>query len=399
MPELSANTTPQRIAAIDIVRGFVMLVMALDHVRDFFYADAATSNPTNLATTTPILFFTRWITHYCAPVFVFLAGTSAYLSGLKKSKQAFSIFLIKRGFWLILVDLVLFTFAVTLNPAFNIILFQVIWAIGCSMILLGLLVKTSLKIIVITGSILFLAHNILDYLPASQTGPVVFLEKVFLTAFKFFYPLNSHFTLGFLYAVLPWTGALFLGYGLGYLYQPGFKQQKRKKILLQLGIGTITAFILLRWINGYGDPAHWSIQKSALFTLLSFLNTSKYPCSLLYLCMTLGPAILALALLEGVTNKVARIFSVYGRVPLFYYLCHIYLIRLLNIFFFYASGYTSRSIAEPRQLTYFRPATFGFSLPVVYLLWLCIIVALYFPSRWYDRYKSAHRHLWWTKYV
>ncbi len=376
-----------------------MLVMALDHVRDFFHIEAAKSDPTDMATTTTLLFFTRWITHFCAPTFVFLSGTSAYLSGLRKSSSELSGFLIKRGFWLVLVEIVVLNFALTLNPAYNFFFLTILWAIGCSMIILGLLVKISFNTVVVVGAVLFLGHNVFDFISLPPTGTAAFLGKVFFTASRFFYPVNSHLIVGFVYAILPWTSVMCLGYGLGYVYQPSFNAAKRRKLLLRTGIATIAIFVVLRLINVYGDAAHWSVQKNGLFTLLSFLNTTKYPCSLLFLCMTLGPALVALSLLEQRKNKITALLSVYGRVPFFYFIGHFFLIRLINIILFFASGYSSHEIVDPASPIRFKPAGFGYTLPMVYLLWLCVIVLMYFPCRWFDKYKSTHRHLWWIGYL
>jgi uncharacterized membrane protein len=388
----------QRIQSIDILRGTVMLIMALDHVRDFFHITAFSDDPTNLATTTPALFFTRWITHFCAPVFVFLSGTSAYLVGQKKSKKELSGFLIKRGIWLIFVEVAIITLGWTFNPLYNLIILQVIWAIGWSMIILGLLVRTSPGVIVVIGCIILFGHNIFDYLNLPKEGTASALLNVLFTSPFKFYSLNSNHMVADVYAILPWTGAMLIGYGFGYFYRSTVSVQQRRKMLLFSGIGLTALFLILRFINQYGDPAPWSQQKAILYSFLSFLKTTKYPCSLQYLCMTLGPAMILLALIEHARNKLTAILTIYGRVPFFFYVCHIYLVHFICVTVFFASGYSWNQRADPNTPFLFRPLHFGFDLWVVYAIWLFIIIVLYWPCKWFNKYKSAH-HQWWLSYV
>jgi uncharacterized membrane protein len=299
-----------RIDSIDILRGVVMVIMALDHVRDFFHkavvegsGDVATG-PTDLDHTTPALFFTRWITHFCAPIFVFLAGSSAYLLSLKKSKKELSGFLIKRGLWLLIVEVVIITLGWTFNPFYNFIILQVIWAIGMSLILLGLLVYLPFNAILIIGSIIVFGHNLLDY-PAVSDGlkggwiP----DLLYFTKFSIYHIDNSHLVL-IVYAFLPWTGVMMLGYCFGKLFRPETDPARRRKILLVIGSGLLLLFMLLRFINLYGDPIPWSSHpRGPVFTFLSFINVNKYPPSLDFLSVTLGGGILVLALLEGTRNR------------------------------------------------------------------------------------------------
>ena len=375
-----------------------MLIMALDHTRDFFHNAGALSNPTDIATTTPILFFTRWITHFCAPTFVFLSGVSAYLAGMRRTKAELSAFLIKRGLWLVLVEVVILSLAFSLNPLYNTIILQVLWAIGCSMIILGLLVRAPLKIIALIGALIFLGHDVLDYLTLPKSGTDYVLTRLFLSAQGTVFPLgNNHFVFD-LYAVIPWTGVMLLGYVFGSLYKPSFDPAKRKKILLYTGLAVVVFFLLLRVINHYGDPSPWSVQRNAVYTVLSFLNVSKYPPSLLYSSMTIGTALIILSQTENISNRLTAIFTVYGNVPFFYYVLHFYLIRLLSVILFFASGYKTSQIISPNSPFLFRPETFGFNLGVVYLIWLFIITVLYFPCRWFSKYKKRH-HQWWLSYL
>src|SRR3569832_92481 len=281
---MTALTEPgpkQRIASIDILRGLIMLLMAIDHTRDFFLHNT-TGNPTNMATTTPVIFFTRWITHYCAPNFVFLSGISAYLAGKRRSPGEFRSFLIKRGLWLIVFEIVFLSFALSLDPLLHMVVLQVIWAIGVSMILLALLSGASLTVIGVTGAVIFFGHDILDYISLPKTGAANFLVTMFFTAFGSAFPLGKSRILLDLYAVIPWTGVMLLGYVFGRMYVPSFDPRRRKRILRITGVAMVALFLVLRYFNIYGDPAPWSVQKTPVMSMLSFLNTSKYPPSLLY---------------------------------------------------------------------------------------------------------------------
>ena len=256
-PILTSKT--KRIESIDILRGLVMVIMALDHVRDYFNTSG---DPLDMATTTPFLFFTRWITHFCAPVFVFLSGTSVYLQSQRKTKKVLQSFLIKRGLWLIFIEIVVISFAWTFNPHYNLIIFQVIWAIGISMVLLGLLVRLPFNVILIVGLIIVLGHNLLD-IPESSPGfaPGFWWD---LTHHGFFalYPITQNHTLVILYPFIPWTGLMMLGYCSGVFFSQKYSAQRREKILNSIGVGLIVLFIAVRFINVYGNPEPWSVQKN-----------------------------------------------------------------------------------------------------------------------------------------
>lgn len=389
-----------RISSIDILRGVIMLIMALDHTREYFHWSAFRPglSPTDLATTTPAIFFTRWITHYCAPTFLFLSGLSAYLSGQKKTRKELSSFLIKRGLWLVVCEIVIMTLILTFDPLYHSILLAVIWAIGWSMIILGLLVRGSTKLVFIVGAILFLGHNILDFVKTPQTGEAGFFWNVFLTARGFLVPLSTDRFILFGYAILPWTAIMLLGYSTGTLFTKDFDPLKRKRILVRMGLFLISLFILLRSINIYGDPAPWSEQKNLLYTFFSFINTTKYPVSLLFSCMTLGPALIVLAYTENVSNRFSRFVTVYGRVPFFYFVGHFLLLHILCVIAFFLSGHSMAEASGPGVLFLFRPVLFGWALPVVYLVWLFVILAMYYPCRWFYRYKQENPR-WWSSYV
>ena len=399
-PGICMTTQPpkERIISIDILRGAIMLIMAIDHVRDFFHIHGADQSATNLATTTPFLFFTRWITHFCAPVFLFLSGTSAFIAGQKRTVHEKTMFLLKRGLWLLFVEVVIMTLGITFNPFYNFIIFQVIWAIGWSMIVLALLLRTSISVIFITGCLLFFGRNILDYISLPAEGPVHVFLNIVVNSPTTLIPLGHNRFIFDLYAILPWTGVMLLGYSLGTLYRPTVQQSKRAKVLTMTGISLIAFFIVIRFINQYGDPAPWSYQKNWLFTVISFLNTTKYPASLQYLSMTLGPALVLLPLLENAHSKFSRLLMVYGKVPFFYYVIHFYLIHTLGVIFFFACGYGKKDIVEPSLPFLFRPLHFGFNLWIVYGIWLFVVVILYKPCKWFINYKSTHKQ-WWLQYL
>lgn len=388
----------QRIQSIDILRGIVMLIMAIDHVRDFFHITAFTDSPTNLDTTTPQLFFTRWITHFCAPTFVFLSGTSAFLAGQRRSKSELSAFLIKRGLWLVLIENIILTLAFTFNPLYNLLIWQVIWAIGWSMVILGLLVRTSIKLIIALGFIIVFGHDIIDHIPIPQQGTEHVLMSIFFTALGTQIKYGNQRFIFDLYAIIPWTGVMLLGYGFGKLYKQDYDALKRRKIILTLGFAVTIFFILIRFINQYGDPVHWSTQKNGLYTFLSFLNVSKYPPSLCYTTMTIGPGLICLSLIEPIQNKFTKILSMYGRVPFFYYILHFYLIHTICVILFFATGHTSKDIVDTNTPFLFRPQHFGFNLWIVYAIWLFVILVLYKPCKWFDAYRKTH-HQWWLSYL
>ncbi|SER01211.1 DUF1624 domain-containing protein [Pedobacter rhizosphaerae] len=396
MATLETLSAPKRINSIDMLRGLVMIIMALDHTRDFFHIQAMTGDPLNPETTTGILFFTRWITHFCAPIFVFLSGLSAYLAAQRRTPAEASAFLIKRGLWLVLIELAVITLGLTFNPFYNFLILQVIWAIGWSMVLLGLAIRLSYQTILIIGLILVLGHDILNYFPAPQSQPLGILTKILFTAFGTVVPLSNTHLVGIFYAILPWTGIMFIGYAVAAWYRKAYEPERRKRNLILIGYLSIVLFIALRLINIYGDPAPRIEYHDQFKNLLSFFNVSKYPPSLQYTCMTLGPAFLFLAYTEKISHSWSKVISIYGAVPFFYYVLHFYLLHTLLILLFFITGYSSKDIVQIPF--WFRPASFGFNLPVVYLIWLAVVASLYFPCKWFKKYKEKHQQ-WWLSYV
>jgi uncharacterized membrane protein len=390
--------TTNRITSIDFLRGTIMIIMALDHVRDYFHADAFLYDPTDLQKTSVILFFTRWITHFCAPTFMLLAGISASLVGQRKSKKELSGFLFKRGLWLVFLELVIVNFGWTFAITFPNILLIVIWALGISMICLAGLIYLPKKIILIIATVLVAAHNLLDGIYVDGNGAGAFAWS-FLHQSNYLFWHGEGFFLG--YPIIPWIGIMALGYCLGDLFATGYDVDKRKKHLLRIGYSAIALFIVLRFINVYGDRSHWSVQKNTLYTVLSFIKVSKYPPSLLYTLMTLGPSVLFLAYTEKLKGPLVKIVSVYGRVPMFYYLLHIYLIHLLAMIasqLFTPVGWHHWILKTPIWFTDDLKG-YGFSLRVVYLVWIIVVVALYPLCKRYDIYKQSHKEKWWLSYL
>jgi len=383
-----------RLGSIDLLRGIVMIIMAIDHTRDYFHNSAFVFNPEDLTQTNPILFFTRWITHFCAPVFVFLAGTSAYLYGAKKTRKELSFFLFTRGIWLVFIELFILSLLRTFNPSFHFFNLQVIWAIGISMIVLSALIYMKWFFILLTGIILIGAHNLLDGIHVPGNNLLSFLWSLLHDPARFTF---GPFSLNVHYPLLPWIGIMAIGYSAGILYARGFDPAKRKKTLLMLGFGAIVLFIILRSGNLYGDAAHWSAQKNTAFSILSFLNVTKYPPSLLYALMTLGPALIFLALTEKPLNAFARKIEVFGRVAMFYYLAHIFFIHLFAVIGVVILGYQwSDMILTGRVNAAEQLKGYGFDLAVVYVVWVGLILVLYPLCKWFDRYKRTHlpRYKW-----
>lgn len=395
----ATSTLTNRIRSIDTVRGLIIIIMALDHVRDFFHIAGATGDPTDLATTTPALFFTRWITHFCAPTFMMLSGLSAYLSGLNKTAAEKSSFLIKRGLWLIFVEMVFMTFALTFDPTYRTLFFAVLWALGGAMIVLGVAVRFgSAKTVLALGLALVLGHNLLDYVQLQENTLSDILLRIFFTGRGTFLPRGDGGAIIFFYVIFPWVGIMMSGYGLGMLYNRAAEPARRKRILIISGIVLTILFVVLRLMNGYGDPAKWSQQETGIKTFLSFLNVTKYPPSLFFTFMTQGPILILLALTERTDNVFSRICTVYGRVPFFFFMLHFYVIHLMTMVAVFLSGYTWAQATDERLFFKFRPNEFGYSLGQTYIIWILIVVALYSPCKWFGEYR-ARKRTWWLSYL
>ena len=387
----------QRVSTIDFTRGLVMVIMALDHVRDMFHTPALDEDPTNLQTTTAVLFMTRWVTHLCAPTFVFLSGTSAYLSARSSGDVgANRRFLATRGLWLLLLEFTLVNLGLWFNLRFAIIALQVIGAIGAGMLVLAALMPLKPRTIGAIGLLIVFGHNLLQGVNVGESGVANVVWSVLFRPGVF--PVSPQFTFFVMYPVVPWVGILLAGYGCGPVFTKPLTQ--RRRVLLGLGKVALGLFAVVRLINLYGDPAGWSLQqRGLLFTFLSFINCTKYPPSLLYVLMTLGVSFLILATADGRENGFTRIVSVYGKVPLFYYLIHWYLIHILAVGLAFAQGFRWADLPFG-AFEFGRPHVgYGFALPGVYLVWLVVVAALYPLCRWYGRYKAAHREMWVLRYL
>lgn len=384
-----------RLDSVDLLRGIVMIVMALDHVRDFFHSSAIQGiNPLDLARTSPWIFLTRFITHYSAPTFTFLAGTGAFLALMRgKSKRELSWFLVSRGAWLIFLELTLlmwFGWQFEITPTSYI--FATLWALGWSMIVLAGLIHLPLWAIITFGLTLIFGHNALDGIKAENWGAWAPLWKVLHTGGEFTVAGKIQFRA--FYPLIPWLGVMAAGYSFGAIYQ--WESGRRRAWLLRLGAATIMGFVLLRFSNLYGNPSPWTTQPDGVFTVLSFINCAKYPPSLLYLCMTLGPGMLLLALFEKGTPAWLKPALVFGRVPMFYYLLHLPLIHglavLMNQIRFGGGNFSSlRSADAP-------PPEAGAGLIWVYTVWIAVVLALYPLCRWFADLKRRRRDLTWLSY-
>ena len=373
-----------------------MIIMALDHVRDLMHVNSIAQIPTDLTTTTPALFFTRWITYLCAPIFVFLAGTSVYLSFKNKDNPAQTrIFLLKRGGWLIILDFTVVNLGLFFDAHFHTLLFEVIATIGFGFMLLSLLLKLSPKIIGFIGLAIIFGHNLFNIIPLSADSV---LMKVLSPLFGMaIYPFSSNHVLVVAYPPIPWLGIMLTGFGVGKLFE--LPEPKRKKIFLRLGSIALFLFVLLRSINKYGDQSVWATQKNGLFTFLSFMNVSKYPPSLLFCLVTLGTMFLILAFAEHQKNRITDAVYVYGKVPLFYFVVHFYIIHTLLIILLFAQGFLWQQL-DFASGTFGRPKgqESGLSLWAVYFIWLAVVAILYKPCLWYGKYKSTHKN-WWLNYI
>ena len=370
-----------RIDAIDVLRGIVMILMALDHTRD--YLGVTNVSPTDLLHTTVPLFFTRWVTHFCAPVFFLLTGTSAYLSLRTRSRRQLSQYLLRRGLWLILLELTLFRcLALQFNFDYHVTLLNVLWALGWAMIVLSLLVHLPLATIATFGVLLIVGHNMLDSIRASNPLWSILHAPNFVV-----HTAQHSVFVG--YPLIPWIGVTATGFSLGAIYH--WTQQRRKAFLFWLGLGLTGAFVILRATHLYGDPIPWTTQESPVFTALSFLNTCKYPPSLLFLLMTLGPALIFLGAVDGRTPTLLRPALSFGKVPMFYFLLHFVLIHLIAVvvcFLRYGDAHWMFESPSMSQFPVTFPPGWGFPLPVVYLLWIGVVFSLYPLCCWFAAMKQ-----------
>lgn len=375
-----------RLEGVDVLRGVVMVLMALDHVRAFLGEPV---DPENVTATPPALFLTRWVTHFCAPVFVFLAGTGAYLRGTRATtRRALAWYLLTRGLWLVVLELTLVHWAWSFSFDYRFAVCQVIWAIGFSMVALSGLVFFPAWAVGLLGMTILVGHNLFDGVRGTDLGPVGWLWDVLHTR-RGFEPLpGRHFFV--VYPLLPWFGVLAAGYGFGALL--GGLEFRRRIGLLVLGAVMTLTFVVLRLVNGYGDSHPWSVQSDGLRTVLSFLNCQKYPPSLQFVLMILGPAIMFLAFADRLPRWAARPLATFGRVPLFYYLLHFVLIHTLAVVLALVQFGRADWLfgGQPPE----APAGSEYSLPWIYLIWAGVVIVLWPACRWFAGVKRRHPDGW-----
>ena len=377
---------------MDLVRGLVMVVMVLDHTRDFYFGFRV--DPTDLGETWPFLFFTRWITHFCAPGFVMLAGASASLYGRKRTPAERRRFLLTRGLWLVVLELTVVHFGWDPEPEYSFVLLQVIWAIGWSMVLIAPLSGLSPRVLVGIGAAIVVLHGLLDSVHLVSSDAERFLWSVVHEQHAFSPRDGTRVIVA--YPLVPWVGVMALGFGLGELYAG--EAQRRLRALVGIGAGAIALFVVIRGLDGYGDPDPWTTQSSAVFTLMSFLNCTKYPPSLDYLLMTLGPILLLLAAFErfALPERLARVLETFGRVPLFFYVVHLYLLSISAASIAYAR-WGDTAFASPPDGHRGCPE---WPLEGAYAAWATAIFLLYWPCRWFAALKERRgKDWWWLSYT
>jgi len=386
--------TKTRIESIDLLKGLVMVIMALDHVRDYFHYSAFMFDPADPTQSTLPIFFTRWITHFCAPAFSFLAGLSAFMVGKRKTQNELSAFLLKRGIWLVFIELTIVGFAWYFDFQFRTFGLLVIWSLGISMIVLAALIHLPRTYILIFSLLLICCHNLFDNVHFS--GNVLWS----VVHEQIFYKLSDNTQLLIGYPIVPWIAVMALGYYFGALYDKSFDSKKRKKVFNIIGVIAITVFIVLRLTNLYGDPKQFKQYDTLSQDVISFLNPSKYPPSLLYLLMTLGATFLFLANAEKLKGRIVNFFCTFGRVPFFYYILHLYLIHIMALLFAQISGWGWQKFILSTWIG-FEPNMkgYGFSLGVVYVVWIGTILLLYPLCKIFDNYKQTHKEKWWLSYL
>jgi uncharacterized membrane protein len=391
-----------RLVSVDVLRGLVMVIMALDHTRDFMCYPGFP--PEDMAHTNGALFLTRVVTHFCAPVFAFLAGTGAFLATSRgKSVPQVSRFFLTRGLWLVVLELTVIDFAWGFVPWVQ---GGVIWGLGWSMVAMALIVRLPVRWIGALGLGMIATHNLLDRINPASFGKVFWLWTFLHTPGRI--PVTAHFQLSVRYVLIPWVGVMAAGFAFGSL----LLRPDRRKWILALGISATTLFFVLRGFNLYGNgvaglpfgyprsAGPWSVQLTLSLTVISFFNTLKYPPSLDYLLMTLGPALILLGLLDKAKAErgLSRIFLVFGRVPLFYYVLHLYLIHILAILValaFHQPVLHGSVIADFAT----KPAGYGHGLPFIYAMWIVAVAILYLPSVWFMKFRGRHRDWAWLSYL
>lgn len=377
-----------------------MIIMAIDHVRDFFHFDAFLYSPEDITQTSAGLFFTRWITHICAPTFIFLAGVSTYFVTQKRKLNDTSFFLLTRGIWLIILQLTLIRFAWNFDPLFHYNSNTIISTIGFCMIILSRLIYCRMRTTFIIGLMMVAGHNLLDGI-SFEAGTIKDVIWSFLHVNKSF-DLGNGYVFTFLYPVIPWSGVMALGYCFGVFFSPTYSSKSRKQVFSQLALICLLAFLMLRISNIYGDPIPWSKQADIGTTLMSFLNLQKYPPSLLYLLATLSITLLLLTVIEGKNLSRWKFITLFGNVAMFYYVAHVFLIHILAMLAAILTGFPWQSMVFTASMTKGNIAlngNYGFSLGVVYLVWIMVVILLYLPCLYWNNFKIKNKTKWWVSYL
>ncbi len=396
-----ADQRGYRLTSIDMLRGLVVVIMALDHARDFFHAGAVI-DPLGDPNVSPALYFTRWVTHFCAPVFVCLAGVSAGLMVARKTPGDLCRFLLTRGLWLIFIEIFVISTAVSFSPGGieqlggkTLMFMQVIWAIGSSMVLLAFAQFLGRRVCLVLGAVIVLSHNALDSVWPQSANPFAVVADLPLWS-ALHAPMSSiagPFQVLWLYPMLPWAGVMLLGFGASVLFER--EPAARKRALTGWGLALIALFLVLRALDVYGDANHWGGHERGLATFFDFLNTSKYPPSLLFLAMTLGPAAIFCAYADAWRGAVKDTFAMFGRVPFALYVGHFYLLHLMSVALGMAQGFQASQL-----MTFppFYPRGYGVSLGWVYAGWMGAVVLLYPLCRWMAGVKARNK-AWWLSYL
>ena len=395
----SADQRSYRLTSIDLLRGAAIVLMAIDHVRDFFLA-AGVQDPMTDPNVSPALFATRWVTHFCAPVFLLLAGTSAGLMAPRKTTAELSRFLLTRGLWLIFIEWFVISTAFTFAPGgmkevggLILVPMQVIWAIGASMVVLAGAQYLGRRSCLLIGAAILIAHNLLDPVWPPNSTPGQF-QPLWVALHAQMSRAAGPWLFRLAYPLIPWIGVMLFGFGIaGVFEQP---PERRNAVLLRAGVIMVAAFAALRALDLYGDPHPWQPHAAGIApTIMAFLNTSKYPPSLLYLLMTLGPAAILCSFADRMGGPLKTTLVMFGRVPFAFYVAHFYLIHLLSVLLGVAQGFDA---SQMMKIFFFYPKGYGISLGGVYVVWLLVLVILYPFCRWVAAAKARRRD-WWLSYL
>ena len=392
--------TQSRIESIDLLRGIVMIIMAIDHIRDYFHYDSFFFSPTDISQTTAAIFFTRWITHLCAPAFIFLAGVSAYFIRQRKTAKETTTFLLTRGFWLIVLQFTLIRFLWSFDTTFLYNAHSIISVIGLCMILMAALIYLPWKAILAISLLMIVGHNLLDGISFTSGS----LADIFwsLLHFNKTYDFGNGYSFEIFYPIIPWIGVMALGYCVGRLYDQNYSSAYRKRILLRMGIISLVLLFVLRYSNFYGDPIPWSVQTEWWKTLLSFLNFQKYPPSLFYAGVMLGISFVLLGMMEGKNLERWKPIILFGKVALFYYVMHILVIHVFAMAAAVLSGLSWQTMIFSGPIkggSLLLKGKFGYSIGYIYLVWIVTILSLYPLCVYWNNFKIRNKKKWWISYV